>query len=507
MTTEIPPRPAAPTHWPTSWGPGPRWATSRLPDRPTFGPAVAEIAARLGKPLFPWQRFVVDVALEVDPETDELAYDEVIVIVPRRAGKTVLIEPVTVHRCGRPGVTRQAWLTAQKRDNAVKRWRDASEVIMREIGKPTVTRNVGIMNEILRWPANGSRFVPFSPDEDSMHGEDPDLVWIDELWSFSTDQKRKIQKGYRPAWSVKAGQEWKLSAAGTARSEWLKADRMRGRAAVESGGHSRIAFFEWCIPEVIDGTPAGELDDDRLMELIMANHPRRDHGLRPDFVRAELDDLGRSAVLRAYGGLDEDEATDTGVIPLDVVAARFTPDRIPAGVRVAFGLHVDGQRRVTTISAAWRDADGRCLTQVVDSRPGSSWAADKAAERVVELAESNAGGNPVGAVTVISAGPARNIADELDRAGVPLLRISQTDYGAACAAVEDQLGDGRLTHDNDGRLIAAFRAVGWRRMGGSRVWASNTGEPITVLDSHTLAVWGVDHMPEPEPPPRPFKIY
>lgn len=480
--------------WPTRWGPAPRWATSRSPDRPTYGPAVAKVAKQLGKPLFPWQRYVVDVALEVDPDTGELAYDEVIVLVPRRSGKTVLIEPVTVWRCGRPGVRQQAWITAQKRDNAVKRWRDASDVMDREIGAPTVKQYIGAMNEALRWPATGSKFVPFAPDEDSMHGEDPDLVWVDELWSFSTVQKLKIQKGYRPAWSVKAGQEWKLSAAGTARSEWLKADRMRGRAAVESGGRSRIAFFEWCIPDVVDGVPVGELDDERLISVILDNHPRRDHGVRPPFLFQELGDLGRAAVLRAYGGLDEDETASETLIP---VAGAFTVDRIPARVRVAFGLQVDPERREATITAAWRDGAGRALTQVLDSRPGSSWAAARAAE----LVASNAGDNPVGAVTVLNSGPARNVADDLDRAGVPVLRVSAADYGAACADVEDQVADGRLTHDNDARLLAALRAAGWRRSGGSRVWASNTGEPITVLDAHTLAVWGFDHMP-PAPPVR-----
>lgn len=445
----------------------------------------------MGKPLFPWQRYVVDVALEVDPETGQLAYDEVIVLVPRRSGKTVLIEPVTVHRCGRRGVRQQAWLTAQKRDNAVKRWRDASDVMVRQIGAPTVVQTVGVMNEMVRWPANGSRFVPFGPDAETMHGEDPDLVWVDELWSFSLAQKQAIQKGYRPAWSVKAGQEWKLSAAGTARSEWLKADRMRGRAAAESDGHSRIAFFEWCVPEVVDGGPVAELDDDRLIGVILDNHPRRDHGVRPGFLFEELADLGRAAVLRAYGGLDEDASSDETLVPAAVLAAAFTQDRIPGGVRVGFGLQVDEQRREASISVAWRDAGGRCLTQVVDSRPGSSWAAG----RVVELAGSNAGGNPVGTVAVLGAGMARGIADELERVGVPVMRVSATDYGAACGVVEDQLQDGRLTHDNDGRLLDAFRVAGWRRSGGSRVWTPAAGVPITVVDAHTLAVWGVDHMP------------
>lgn len=463
---------------------------------------MAKTSKALRKPFFPWQDYVAAVGNEIDLDTGTWAYDLVLVLAQRRAGKTVLIEPTVMHRCSQPDPI-SAWITAQKRDNAVKRWRDATDVMMRSSFRHQLHRTVSNAHEAMTWKATGSKFLPFAPDEDSMHGEDPDLVFGDEIWAHSLEAMRKIQQGYRPAWSVKTGQEWLMSAAGSARSAALKAFRRRGRAAVEAGVRSGIAYFEFCVPEVMpDGTPVAELPDDQLVAVVLANHPRRDHGLRPAFLVEELATMGRPGFLRAYGGLDEDESVEETVIPLGVLTAAFTPDRIPERVRVAFGLHVDEGRRETTISAAWRDAGGRGLTQVIDSRPGSSWAA----ARVAELVESNAGGNPVGSVAVLGAGMARGIADELDRAGVPVIRVSAVDQGAACGVVEDQLADGRLTHDNDGRMLAAFRAAGWRQMGRSRVWASNTGEPITVLDSHTLAVWGFDHMPDPEPIPVPFEI-
>jgi len=50
---------------------------------------VAEVAAQLGTPLMPWQQYVVDVALELDPETGQLAYREVVLTVPRQSGKAL----------------------------------------------------------------------------------------------------------------------------------------------------------------------------------------------------------------------------------------------------------------------------------------------------------------------------------------------------------------------------------------------------------------------------------
>src|SRR5689334_10794972 len=76
----------------------PRWGTPRRPDRATLGPRAAEVATLLGTPLMPWQRHVLDVALEVDPETGRLAYQEVDLTVPRQSGKTLLLLCLMVHR-------------------------------------------------------------------------------------------------------------------------------------------------------------------------------------------------------------------------------------------------------------------------------------------------------------------------------------------------------------------------------------------------------------------------
>ena len=61
----------------------PRFSTARNLLRSTYGPRVAQTARLLGLELMPWQQFVADVALEVDPSTGRLAYREVVLTVPR----------------------------------------------------------------------------------------------------------------------------------------------------------------------------------------------------------------------------------------------------------------------------------------------------------------------------------------------------------------------------------------------------------------------------------------
>lgn len=71
----------------------PLFGTPRSPDRPTLGGQVAVIAARLGRPLMAHQRYIADVALEIDPQTGLLAYDQAVVIGPRQAtGKALDVE-------------------------------------------------------------------------------------------------------------------------------------------------------------------------------------------------------------------------------------------------------------------------------------------------------------------------------------------------------------------------------------------------------------------------------
>ena len=171
---------------------------------------------------------------------------------------------------------------------------------------------------------------PFAPDEETMHGEDPDVVFRDEDWSFTLEQAALVEAGYSHAFSVKSGLDIRMSAAGTARSTSMKKSRALGRRAVEAGRRSGTAYFEWCVPEKgPDGRPIIEMPDDMLVELMLLNHPRRGRGLREDFVAEQLDRDRRDA-LRAYGGIDNDEALDDyAVIDMAAMHAARAEQPIP----------------------------------------------------------------------------------------------------------------------------------------------------------------------------------
>lgn len=443
----------------------------------------------MGTPLFPWQQYVVDVALEVDQDGDWV-YDDVLITVPRRAGKTFLIKPVTAHRCGQPA-KESVWLTAQDGRRAVRRWRDTTDELLLTPLKTILKRIISIDHEQLTWTASGSTFRPFAPKANAMHGEDPSLVWIDELWSFTLDQRRFIEQGFRPSFAVKPGQAWLLSAAGTPKSEWLNLERRHGRERIETGTSGRHAYFEWSVPETLpDGRTLADVPDTELTGLVLAHHPRRDHGLRAGFIESELETLGRADFLRAYGNITPTE-DDEGAIPATVMGRAQSGARIPGDGRIALGVAVDPDRRESSIGLAWRNPMGVAITD--DRRAeGTRWVVGE----IVRLVDRF----DVATVAVVAAGPARSVAEELQRAGVPLMRLSQADHAAAGAGFLDEFSAERPSVTWNGAATfasAVASAVPVQRPSGI-VWESGSGAAITPLPARTLAVWAIDHAPEPE---------
>ena len=62
-----------------------RGGTKRDESRRSEGARAARVAAMLGTPLLPWQRYVLDVATEIDPDTGSYYYNRVVISTPKPA--------------------------------------------------------------------------------------------------------------------------------------------------------------------------------------------------------------------------------------------------------------------------------------------------------------------------------------------------------------------------------------------------------------------------------------
>ena len=158
----------------------PRFATSRTPSRKTLGHGAAIVAESLKTPLMPWQRQVLDIALEVD-ETGRFVYREVILTVPRQSGKTTLLLSLILTRA--LAAKSQIRYTAQTGADARKKMLDDWVPALKHTKfaatyRPRLTSG----HEALRFHS-GSHVGLVATNHKSGHGQSLDLAIVDEAFA------------------------------------------------------------------------------------------------------------------------------------------------------------------------------------------------------------------------------------------------------------------------------------------------------------------------------------
>lgn len=478
-----------------------RWATPRTPGRRSYGAAIAQVGEAMSRPLQPWQRQVVDVGTEVLAD-GSWAYRTVVVHVQRQAGKTTLLGPKNVHRC-LVCQGAKTWLTAQRRQDGRDTWRDVAELVARSPLAGIVTTRRSNGSEELAVPATGSSFRVFAPSEDALHGKANESVDVDEAWAFDGAQGIALQQAILPTFTTTGGQLWLTSTAGTGASTWLRQYVERGRAAVEAGRRDGVAYFEWSLPpepaQVVTDTlteiqrAGGKLDDrlaqllDAAVDLVLAAHP----GLyvRRDAIREAALTMAPGEFLRAYGNV--------WTLTADRVIADHAwqgcrdprlPPPEPGALSLAFDVSVD--RSHAAIAGRW-DVAGQPAVDVLDARPGTSWLV----ERIEQLAERYR----VRVIGYDGAGPALDVADELQRRGkVELRKLTAREYVTACAAFLAGVDSNLLRHRGTAALDDAVAAAARRELGDAWAWSRRTSAAsIAGLVAATVASYVHDHLPAP----------
>lgn len=470
---------------PVPTSPPPRWATPRRPDRLTLGGRVADIAEAIGTPLMPWQRQVVDVALEINPDTGLLAYRTVLVSVPRQSGKTTLGLSVMTHRALAFGDAQRIIYTAQTRNDARRKWEDDHVVRLEQSPLAqlfTVRKSNG--SEAIKW-ANGSLQGITSTTEKAGHGETVDLSFIDEAFSLPDD---RLEQALRPAMITRPQpQMWIVSTAGTEESHFLNAKQERGRELVAAGAVDDFAYFEWSAPE------DARLDDP---DVWWTFHPAVGITIDPATLTADALAMSDDEAHRAYFNWNKRRVYQHDIIiPEDAWAACEEPGSVADGPLV-FGVDVTPSREWSSVCVACRRPDGRVHVEVVARAKGVSWVPDWLAERVAAHA-------PVG-VVLDPSGPAGTLVPDLAARKVDVALTGARDMAQACGRFLDLVLDGRLVHIGQEPLSAAVAGARRRPLGDAWAWARrDTTVDLSPLVGVTLAVWMLAQpAPEPAPPPR-----
>jgi phage terminase large subunit-like protein len=206
-----------------------RWATRRT-RRASYGRKAAEVAAVLGLELLPWQRQVLDVALE--HQRGHLVYRDVVVSVPRQAGKSTLVLVLILYRL--LAAPCHAVYGAQTRLAARQKLLDDWVPLIRRspLSKLFEASRATGQESLLALGGTGSRCRVISSDETAAHGQTASLGVLDESWSLD----QAAEQAVRPALVTKRnGQLWIASTAWY-REESMVARQGRGRSRSCRGG-------------------------------------------------------------------------------------------------------------------------------------------------------------------------------------------------------------------------------------------------------------------------------
>jgi hypothetical protein len=465
----------------------PRFITPYDPGRPTLGPAVAKVHEALGRPMMPWQRLTADVGSQVD-DVGRFIWQLIIVSVPRQSGKTTTMLAKSIQRC-LMAPHRKSWNTAQTGQDARKKWRENADEVMASplaqlvAGKPAKSNGAEALTFI-----NGSKFRPFPPTRDALHGEQSDNVDADEVWAYDEQQGDDLLQAVVPTQLTRPGaQLWLWSTRGDRHSVWF-----HNLIEQAMAGQPGVLLIDYGIPD--DADPMD-------LDVVAAHHPALGHTVTMDSLRAAQTQLADkpSEFARAYGN----RATGAGerVIPRADWEAVVTTDDLPEG-RPAYAIATSADGSMTAVVAAVVGPDGTPWVEVLPGahRPGRSWAVDY----VRNLADAGQG------VAVDRTGPAGPIADQLELAGVQLLTVGGTDHAAACADLYDRItdpGDKRVRlRAHPGLDDAADVATRRFRSDGAWVWSRvRSGGDISPLEAAGLGVWAV--LRNPAAIPAPFVVF
>lgn len=424
----------------------------------------------------PWQREVVDVALEL--EDGSPAYRETVLTIPRQSGKTTLILALVLHRALRWGSPQRIAYTAQTgHDARQKLLDDWVPLIERSPFAPLIERVYRANGDEAIIFKNGSRVEVLRNSISAGHGRTLDLAIIDEAFADEDDTR---EQALLPTMATKRdAQLLVVSTAGTDRSIYLKRKVDQGRASVEAGNDTGIAYFEW----------SAEPDDDPFdREMWTRVMPALGITISENAVEHALGSMTINEFRRSY--LNVWSTVSEQMIPAKVWAQCTNPKIAPAGA-LSFAVDVALDRSSASIAVA--DKDGNI--ELIENRDGVSWVQNRALELFRRWK---------GSIVVDGYGPSGSLVEPLRQVQVPVITYKTADVTAACALFYDAVLDRRLKAKSDDRLDRAVNAAMRRAVGQTWLFQRNTANAdITPLYASLLA-W--HHATHRATPPRPRSV-
>jgi hypothetical protein len=471
------PAPMTPTSEPPA-----AYDTERDASRPTAAHHALRVAALLRLRPDPWQRHVLAVAGELEPD-GTYRYPTVMLTVPRRAGKTTVAMVNSLGLVTEPaGRMRRAWYTFHRRETGAALWRD-EWMPMLEASRLGAHVKCRRSNGSEAFTVRETRSVLrlFAPDGEALRSQNADTVTVDEARMFALEAGDALLAAVGPAQSRRHRRQlWIVTNAGGPDASWARKYRDAGRA-----GRPGLAYFEWAAP--LEGEPPDAHADHCSCPpalLALANPAIAHHPEIAAAIEADRHNMPADLFHQEYHGWWDDGAATLAAIDLEAWAGAGRPDAAlaPAG----WSLAIDGtpDRRGGAVAAATMDDTGTVTVELVADGAGLAWTVDAGAH----LARSRAG-----RIVLDGYGPAGNLATDFERqVGPGALEVYGTrEVARACATFYDLLTTGRLTHRGQAELAAAMSGAVARKLGDGWLWDRRSTPPAVLAATLAAAAAAV----------------
>jgi len=245
-------------------------------------------------------------------------------------------------------------------------------------------------------------------------------------------------------------------------------------------GAARLMYVEWSVP----GDDPNNVPDEIRTEPAMWAMANPGMGIRISQEHISNECAGalgprEFAVERlGVGDWPPTDGTASQVISDEAWAAcRDAEHQSPGPQYLAFDVSPD--RSSGSVGAA---DEGR-FVKVLDHRPGTGWLVD----RIIDLSQRHGA-----QVAVDERSPAGSFIEELENAGVHLLKVNGTEYAAACGSFFDAVDQRAMRHEGSPELTAAVKGAAKRPLGDAWAWSRKSSSvDISPLVACTLALWKV----------------
>ena len=450
----------------------PRNWTPRDPTRRTDATYGEAVAAMMGRPWIPPQRYIAEVAGEL-LANGHYAYTTIVVTMPRQCAKSTTSYDVALGR-GRAYRDYRVKYSTHKGTITSDRYADwflELERFPRVLADLRLRRSRG--TEAIGWRRTGSYFQAFPARDGALRSAALDAVVVDEAQEHDAVLGEALKRTITPTFSTRPRRQlWVVFTAGTDASTYAREYYDKAVA-----GEPGYAIFDYGCPDDVDPL-------DRT--LWHTWHPGLAYGLTDyDALDMALGE-GIAAFIREYGNRWTRTAAGR-IVPEDDWRAVQHTEAMPDGpLCLSIDVAFEGDHAAVALAGP-----GRHL-EVVDILP-----VDEAIERVFALQARYRA-----PIAIDKYGPTASAFEELERAGADLLTMTSYDVAVAAAGYLRAVKARDLSVWPHPALDEAVEVAGTTPLGDGWKWSRRVSAgSIAPLVATTNALWGLEHLPPPKRAP------